>query len=159
RCAAVMRWKSGSRAALGLRQPQCFVVFHCYFLPEFARGDRSRLRVHTSSGCSSGAKGLWARKKLMVPRRGLRSRTRETQSCASAVSLFWDCYSWTREKRRCDGGSRASGPRDQSPVKRRARRRLVGGFEQATDVVAGLSRSAALDRESGLPASDIRYAP
>src|SRR5215475_15662416 len=71
-------------AALGLLQAQCFVVLHCYFLPVFARDDRSRSRAHTSSGCSSGAKGLWARKKSMVPRRGLRSRTRETQSCGSA---------------------------------------------------------------------------
>jgi hypothetical protein len=89
---ALMRRKSGSRAAPGLRQPRCFVVFHCYFLPVFARDDGSRSRARTSSGCSSGAKGLWARKKLMVARRGLRSRIRETQSCGSAASLFWDCY-------------------------------------------------------------------
>jgi hypothetical protein len=81
-----------SRAALRLCQPQCFVVFHCYFLPVFARDHRRRLCAHTPSGCGSGAKALWARKKLMVPRRGLRSRTRETHRCGWAVSLFSDCY-------------------------------------------------------------------
>jgi len=43
------------RAARGLRQPRCFVVFHCYFLPLFARDHRNRLLACTSSGCRSGA--------------------------------------------------------------------------------------------------------
>ena len=43
-----------------------FIVIFYRCLRETIEVDRAR----TSSGCRSGAKGLWARKKLMVPRRG-----------------------------------------------------------------------------------------